>query len=283
MSTSALIGRSPMAISRCCSHFGDGPFFTPRTSRSAKPGQSSGAVDRHLDRAVALARRPARSAAVFSVPRPARREVARDAVDAGRVGPVRRQVDLDDRIVELGIGGEARADRRVGRQVDDAVMLVGQLAARAPSTSCRGSRRRGSCRRRASRRCRAHRRRARRRRRPGPARAFGAPQTTCTGLPSPVSTVSTCSLSASGCCSAVSTLAMTKGFSAGLVVDMLDLEADRGQPLDDLVERGVGLEMVLEPGEGEFHDVVPSGLGTLVSTWRGRPSGMCTKGSCSRT
>ena len=32
-----------MAISRCCSHFGDGPFLTPRTSRSAKPGQSSGA------------------------------------------------------------------------------------------------------------------------------------------------------------------------------------------------------------------------------------------------
>ena len=43
MSTSALMGRRPIAISRCCSHFGDGPFFTPRTSRSAKPGQSSGA------------------------------------------------------------------------------------------------------------------------------------------------------------------------------------------------------------------------------------------------
>ncbi len=42
MSTSALIGRSPIAISRFCSHSGELPFFTPRTSRSAKPGHSSG-------------------------------------------------------------------------------------------------------------------------------------------------------------------------------------------------------------------------------------------------
>ena len=42
MSTSALIGRSPIAVSRCCSHAGDGPFFTPRTRRSAKPGHRSG-------------------------------------------------------------------------------------------------------------------------------------------------------------------------------------------------------------------------------------------------
>ena len=40
-----------------------------------------------------------------------------------------------------------------------------------------------------------------------PARALGAPQTTCSGSPSPVSTLSTCSLSASGCLAAVSTLA----------------------------------------------------------------------------
>ena len=30
MSTSAEIGRSPMARSRSCSHSGEGPFFTPR-------------------------------------------------------------------------------------------------------------------------------------------------------------------------------------------------------------------------------------------------------------
>ena len=42
MSTSALIGRSPIALSRFCSHSGDGPFLTPRTRRSAKAGQSEG-------------------------------------------------------------------------------------------------------------------------------------------------------------------------------------------------------------------------------------------------
>ena len=43
MSTSAEIGLSPMAFSRCCIHFGDGPFFTPLTMRKAKPGHRSGA------------------------------------------------------------------------------------------------------------------------------------------------------------------------------------------------------------------------------------------------
>ena len=38
-----------------------------------------------------------------------------------------------------------------------------------------------------------------------PARALGAPHTTCNGSPSPVSTVSTCNLSASGWRAAVST------------------------------------------------------------------------------
>ena len=40
ISTSALIGRSPIEVRRFCSHSGDGPFLTPRTSRSAKPGHS---------------------------------------------------------------------------------------------------------------------------------------------------------------------------------------------------------------------------------------------------
>jgi hypothetical protein len=35
-----------------------------------------------------------------------------------------------------------------------------------------------------------------------PVRAFGAPQTTCTGSPEPVSTMQTRSRSAFGCCSA---------------------------------------------------------------------------------
>ena len=37
------------------------------------------------------------------------------------------------------------------------------------------------------------------------------------------------------------------------VFDLLDLESDRGQRLDDGVEVGVGVEVIFEPGEGEFH------------------------------
>ncbi len=37
------------------------------------------------------------------------------------------------------------------------------------------------------------------------------------------------------------------------VLDQLNLEADAGQHVDDLGERGRSVEMVLEPGECEFH------------------------------
>src|SRR6516165_9686639 len=46
-----------------------------------------------------------------------------------------------------------------------------------------------------------------------PARAFGAPHTTCTGSPLPLSTMHTRSRSALGCCSAETTRAMEKGAS----------------------------------------------------------------------
>ena len=37
------------------------------------------------------------------------------------------------------------------------------------------------------------------------------------------------------------------------VFDAFHLESDAGQGFDNLGERGRGVEMVLEPGEGEFH------------------------------
>ena len=67
-----------------------------------------------------------------------------------------------------------------------------------------------------------------------PARALGAPQTTCTGSPLPVSTMHTRSRSAFGCCSAETTRAMVNGASAlRLVLDPLDLEPDHGELVDD--------------------------------------------------
>ena len=39
----------------------------------------------------------------------------------------------------------------------------------------------------------------------------------------------------------------------GLVLDALDLEPDHGELVGDLAERMIGVEMLLEPAEGEFH------------------------------
>ena len=55
-----------------------------------------------------------------------------------------------------------------------------------------------------------------------PARAFGAPHTTCTGAPpSPVSTMQTRKRSAFGCCSAEITRAMVNGANALALSSML--------------------------------------------------------------
>ena len=43
----------------------------------------------------------------------------------------------------------------------------------------------------------------------------------------------------------------------GRVLDTLDLETDTGKGLGDLGQRRLGVEVILEPGEGEFHEGVP--------------------------
>ena len=61
-----------------------------------------------------------------------RRQIPGDAAHAQTVGAVGRDRDIDHRIAEAGVIDITGADRRVGRQVDDAVMVVGehQLALR---------------------------------------------------------------------------------------------------------------------------------------------------------
>ena len=91
-----------------------------------------------------------------------------------------------------------------------------------------------------------------------PARALGAPHTTCTGL------------ARAGIDHAdaqpVGVRMLLGGDHArddegrerlAVVVDGLDLKADHGQLVDDRLERRVGVEMLLQPGEGEFHRVAP--------------------------
>ena len=87
-----------------------------------------------------------------------------------------------------------------------------------------------------------------------PVRAFGAPHTTCTG--SPAAGIDHADAQPVG-------VGMLLGLDHArdgerrelfaLVLDALDLEPDHGQLVGDLAERAVGVEMLLEPGEGEFH------------------------------
>ena len=52
-------------------------------------------------------------------------EIAGDAAHAQRIRAIGRDRDVDHRIVEAGIDGIGLTDRRVGGQVDDALMIVG--------------------------------------------------------------------------------------------------------------------------------------------------------------
>ena len=53
---------------------------------------------------------------------------------------------------------------------------------------------------------------------------------------------------------------LTKRFRP--VAHLLDFESDADQTIDDLIERSGGVEVLLEPGEGEFHDRPPASVGT---------------------
>ena len=88
--------------------------------------RASAEFDRHRDRAgkLALDRLDRR---VLELAHVGGGKIAGDAVHAGAIGAVRRQVDLDHRIVEAGPLRIVRADRRIVRQFDDALVIVGDL------------------------------------------------------------------------------------------------------------------------------------------------------------
>ena len=180
-------------------------------------------------------------------------QIAGDAMHAGGVGTIGRQIDLDDRVVEPRPFGVGRADGRIRRQVENAGMILGQfkLGARAQHAQRFdaaddalaesdllawdvGSRRREHALHAGAGVGRAadhlHGRGA-----AGVDHADAQPVGVGMGL----------GLDHIGDDEILQRL--------GRVVDALDLEADARQRLDDLVERRVGVEVVLEPGEGEFH------------------------------
>ena len=92
-----------------------------------------------------------------------------------------------------------------------------------------------------------------------PARALGAPHTTSNvGLPFSISTCTTRSAIGVGVGLRLDDARNREGAElGGRVLDALDLEPDRRQLVGDLGERGLGVEMILEPGQREFHDDSP--------------------------
>jgi len=83
-------------------------------------------LDRHLDRAREFALdRLDRGIPEFA--HVGRGKVARDAVHAGAILAVRGQIDLEHGIAEPGPFDVAPADRRIGRQLHDAVVVFRKL------------------------------------------------------------------------------------------------------------------------------------------------------------
>ena len=252
MSTSALIGRSPIAVSRFCSQAGDGPFLTPRTRRSANAGQSDGdgaEVELDRDRAGELALDRLRRALLEGAD-VGGGEIARDAVDAGAVGAVGGEIDVDHRIVEAGVLRVALADRRVGGQVDDALVVVGNLQLElrhqhaAALDAADGADR--------ERHVLAGDEGAGRHEHAGHAGArVGRAAHDLDRLA--VAGVDHADAQPVG-------VGMLLGLDharddvgrelLALVLDVLDLEPDHRELVDDLIERRIGVEMLLEPGRG---------------------------------
>ena len=182
-----------------------------------------------------------------------RGEIARDASDAGGVGTVRRHRDIDDRIVEPGEARVRNADRRVRGQFDNALMVVAKLELggraqhavqfdAADDALGEGELLAGNV--GSDGREHAFHAGARVRRAADDLHRLAA----CVddADPQPVG------------------VGMLIGFNDGSdneavvllarVLDQLDLKADAGQRIDDLGQRSRCVEVVFQPGEGEFHN-----------------------------
>ena len=213
-----------------------------------------GVLDRHLHRAGEFAL-DLLDAGIPELAHVGGGEIAGDAVHAGAVLPVRRQVDFDHGIAEPGPLRVGRADRRVGRQLHDAVVILGdlQFGRRAQHAAALDAPDGADAERDvlagnegAGRREHADEARARIRR----AADHLHRRATIAGVdhadPQPVR------------------IGMLLGGNhprdgerrqrLGLVVDMLDLKPDHGELVGELFQRLVGVEMFLQPGEREFHD-----------------------------
>ena len=194
-----------------------------------------------------------RDNAAFERPEPGRRKVARDAENSRRVGAVGRQVDIDHRLVQPGPGGIGHADRRIVGQLHDAVRLVRQFQLRRRAQHAERfdapdhplakrdllARNVGSGRREHASEARAGIGRAadHLHRRAGPGIHHADAEAVGIGVRL-----------------GFDDMADDKILQRRRrIVDMLDFQPDAGERIDDSVERRLGVEVVFEPGEGEFH------------------------------
>ena len=166
---------------------------------------------------------------------------------------VRRQVDLDHRIVEAGPLRIVRADRRIVRQLDDALVIVGDLqlefgdqhaAAFDAADGADLQRHILAGDERARRHEHALHAGARIRR-----AAHDLDRIAAAGIDhahaQPVGVGMLLRLD--------DARDDERREQLGLVLDALDFEPDHGELVGDLAERVIGVEMLLEPAESEFH------------------------------
>ena len=132
-STTLLIGRMPASTSRRFIQSGDSPIVTPATiatNRGQRSGASTTTVAPRSSATVGpgIGRRHRRAAATE-----VRGELARDADDAHRVGAVGRDREVEHDVVETEHLAHVGAERGVGRQLEDAGVVVAEaeLAGRA--------------------------------------------------------------------------------------------------------------------------------------------------------
>ena len=205
--------------------------------------------------AVALALVPALGQRL-QPPEPGGGEIAGDAAHAEAIAAVRRHLHVEHRIVEPARRGEALADREAGRQLDDALAILGEakLPARAQHTvrlhAANGARLQHQA---AARNERAGRREDADHAGARVGRAAHHLDLAGAGIDDAEAELVGVGMGLG----LHDTRDAEGGQILGAVLDRFDLEAAHDQQGHDLVERGLGVEMGLEPGERRLHRAAP--------------------------
>ena len=195
------------------------------------------------------------------------REIAGDAVHAGAIRPVRRQIDFEHGIAEPGPLRVSRANRRVRRQLHDAIMVLRDLQLRrraqhAPAldTPDGADTERDILAGNVGARCGEHADKSGSR--IGRATHHLYRRRAIAGLDhaDPQAIRIWMLLGGDHACDG------ERRKRLGLVLNVLHLKPDHGELVGELFERLVSVEMVLQPGEGEFHGALAASAIAIVSS-----------------